>query len=210
MSSERAINIREATSRADSDFVISCFDKALPWLASIGSEGQWGTQSFFEKTNFCTETTGYVEGARDLSKGIAWIADVKIGDEGTPAGAIVLGTTATSYAPAQSVSPPVNEIYVLVLITDRTLGVASKGVGSVLLDFAKTVVKKEGVGLMRVDCWRGGDDSLVRYVLPLQLYVRGLTMIIRYYYTRVKDSHVQALLHIPTNTFRVRIGVAGC
>jgi hypothetical protein len=101
-----------------------------------------------------------------LKNGATWIADVEVEDEGhrvtKPAGAIVL-TTAGHQAP-QSVSPPVQEVYVKFLITDRRLGPASEGVGAHLLDFAKDVTKREQIKLLRVDCWSGGHGGLVKYV----------------------------------------------
>ena len=72
------------------------FDAAIPYLASIGSEGQWDTELFSKRKWFCDES---VEGDRDLKKGVTWIADVEVEDEllghcvTKPAGAIVLTTT---------------------------------------------------------------------------------------------------------------------
>ena len=159
-----SISIRRATSAADTKFIIDCFDNALPWLASIGKEAQWGSEPFSEKEYFCKEVKGFVEGSPKLATGIAWIADVPApGGEGTvPAGAIVLSSDAPSYAPSQSVAVPVPEIYIRILITDQALGKVAKGVGSKLIEFARNKAKEEGVELIRVDCWRGGDDSLMR------------------------------------------------
>jgi len=158
-----SISIKEATLRTDTAFIIACFDAALPYLASIGCEGQWGTKPFSERKWFCDEISGFVEGDRDLGKGIAWIADVEIEVEGhsetKPAGAIVL--TTTGHQAPQSVSPSVKEVYVKFLIADRRLGVASKGVGAHLLDFAKEVTRREQIKLLRVDCWSGGNGGLV-------------------------------------------------
>jgi hypothetical protein len=139
----------------DTAFVISSsFDSALPYLASIGSKGQWGTEPFSERKWFRDEISGFVEGDRDLEKGVAWIADVEDENDGPgetrPAGAIVL--TTTGHQAPQSVSPPVKELYVKFLITDRRLKSVSKGVGACLLDFAKDFTRKQGIKLLRVDC----------------------------------------------------------
>jgi hypothetical protein len=167
MTPSNHISIREATP-ADTEFIIASFDAALPYLASIGSEGQWGTEPFSERKWFRDEIRGFVECDRDMQNGVAWIADVEIEhEEGhretKPAGAIVL--TTTGHHEPQSVSPPVREVYVKFLITDRRLGVASKGVGARLLDFAKDETRREGIKLLRVDCWGGGNGGLVKYVL---------------------------------------------
>jgi len=96
---------------------------------------------------------------------MAWISDVEVEVEGhsqtKPAGAIVL--TTTGHQAPQSVSPLVKELYVKFLITDHRLGVASKGIGARLLDFAKEVTRREQIKLLRVDCWSGGNGGLVKF-----------------------------------------------
>ena len=165
-SKPKHISIREATTSTDTAFIISCFDSALPYLASIGSKGQWGTELFSERQWFCDEIRGFVEGDRDLATGIAWIADVEDENDGhgetRPAGAMVL--TTTGHQAPQSVLPPVKELYVKFLITDRRLEAVSKGVGACLLDFAKDFTRKQSIKLLRVDCWSGGNGGLVKYV----------------------------------------------
>lgn len=53
------------------------------------------------------------------------------------------------------------ELYVRLLVTDRSL--AGHGIGSTLLDHARELARAAGVGLLRVDCFAGGDGALVRY-----------------------------------------------
>lgn len=157
------ISIRAATGAADSTFIISCIDKALPWLESIGCGAQWGSEPWSENVAFCEVVKGLVdEPSEDLAKGVAWIADAMSGEEVVPAGAIILRNHSPSYAPQSSLAP-VPEIYIRLLITDRTLGDVSKGVGAKLIDFARAVAKREGVSLLRLDTWKGGDDALMRY-----------------------------------------------
>lgn len=158
-----SISIRKASGAADTKFIIACFDNSLPFLASIGSGAQWGAELFSEKPMFCKSIENSVESSPDLATGMAWIADAETGEKTVPAGAIVLSTDPPSYAPPQSIATPVPEIYIRILITDRTLGDASKGVGSKLLDFARATAQQEGISMLRVDCWKGGDDALMRY-----------------------------------------------
>lgn len=162
-----SVSIRHATSAADTKFIISSFDSALPWLASIGSGAQWGAEPFSERPKFCQEIKELVEGSAGIVDGMAWIADIpSTNDEGAvSAGAIVLSKNPPSYAPSQSAVVPVPEIYIRILITDQALGEIAKGVGPVgskLIDFARNKAKQEGAELLRVDCWKGGADSLLR------------------------------------------------
>ena len=71
-------------------------------------------------------------------------------------GALVLGD-APAYAPPTD-RP---EVYVVLLVAAR--GAAARGVGAVLLEHARTVAQDEGVERVRLDCFAGGDQSLVRY-----------------------------------------------
>ena len=167
MPPSRRVSFREATLPMDTEFIIAIFDVSLPYLASIGSEGQWGTKPFSEREEFWDEIRGFVEGNQNLEQGIAWIADIEIvNEEGyletKPAGTIIL-TTTRHHAPP-SVSPRVPELYVKFLITDKRLGALSKGVGLRMLDFVKEVTRWEKIKLLRIDCWRGGNQGLVRYV----------------------------------------------
>lgn len=157
-----SISIREAQDDEDANFVIACFDTAQLWLSSIGSDAQWGIEPFSKKTEFCRSVRNYVEQPPNLRDGMTWIADIKIGGKNIPAGAMVLSTNPPSYTLPQSTAVPVPEIYIRILITDRNLGDVSKGVGSKLLDFARMTARQKGIGLLRVDCWKGGDDALVR------------------------------------------------
>jgi GNAT superfamily N-acetyltransferase len=53
------------------------------------------------------------------------------------------------------------ELYVRLLVTDRAS--AGQGIGAALLDHARDLARAAGVGLLRVDCFAGGDGALVRY-----------------------------------------------
>ena len=53
------------------------------------------------------------------------------------------------------------ELYITFLITDRAS--AGKGIGTLLLEQARTLARETGVSLLRVDCYAGGGGRLVRY-----------------------------------------------
>ncbi|HKS44815.1 MAG TPA: hypothetical protein VJT49_06795 [Amycolatopsis sp.] len=40
---------------------------------------------------------------------------------------------------------------------------AGCGIGSALLDFARAEALRREIGLLRIDCWSGGDGKLVEY-----------------------------------------------
>ena len=83
---------------------------------------------------------------------------------------MILSTT-PSHAHVQSRSPPtIPEIYVKNLVTDRTMGDASKGIGKRLIEFTREMVEELGIRLIRLDCWRGGEDALARYKLVLHCF----------------------------------------
>jgi GNAT superfamily N-acetyltransferase len=52
-------------------------------------------------------------------------------------------------------------VYVLLLVTSRAH--AGRGVGAALLRHAHAEAAQQGATRLRVDCWAGGDGTLVRY-----------------------------------------------
>lgn len=59
------------------------------------------------------------------------------------------------------------------MITSRKFG--GLGVGARLLEYARDEAKRRGIGLLRVDCWAGGDGELQRYYEG-----RGFTSTVRF------------------------------
>ena len=53
------------------------------------------------------------------------------------------------------------ERYVRLLVSDRRH--AGLGIGAALLTHAAEETRRAGVGLLRVDCWAGGDGHLVTF-----------------------------------------------
>lgn len=64
MSSQPNFQVREADSvEGDGKFIIAAFDSALPYLASIGSQEQWGLTPFSERDGWVAETLQQVRDA---------------------------------------------------------------------------------------------------------------------------------------------------
>lgn len=161
MTSPRKVVIRRAKAPADTDFIISCFDGALPHLAAIGCEDQYGTLPISDKERFRERIRRYVEGDEDTENTQSWIADIEMGDVMVAAGAISWSNTPDPDAPPPS-RPFVKEQYGLCLVINWRLGDESKGIGSMLLRFFEAQARSRGVQLLRADCWRGADDRLAK------------------------------------------------
>ena len=164
--SETNLRIRPAKP-SDIGFLIKSFDSALTFIPVA----QRGTMPFSERLEWRKEKEGYVAEHASLETGKTWIAEVLCPKgEWKPAGAVILSTT-PSRAHVQSRSPPtIPEMYVKNLITDRTQGDASKGIGKRLIEFTREMAEELGIRLIRLDCWRGGEDALARYKLVLHCF----------------------------------------
>ncbi|UCM88691.1 GNAT family N-acetyltransferase [Streptomyces marincola] len=134
-------------STAELPLVLGMLDGAVAWLAARGRTGQWGTQPWSARPKA-------VERVREiLASGTVWIAEV----EGEPAGTMTLTPSPGPYlAPADE-----PEVYVHLLATDRAF--AGRGVGAALLAHAVDEARRQGVDLVRVDCYAGDDGRLVDY-----------------------------------------------
>lgn len=126
--------------------VLGLFDAAVVWLNGRGNTEQWGT------TPFSTDPKRRASVAAWITTGGAVLAHR--GD--AVAGAMFVGE-ATAYAPPA----PEPELYVVGLVGGRAPLV--RGAGRVLLGFAPSVARELGVGLLRVDCYAGGDRQLVQF-----------------------------------------------
>lgn len=90
---------------------------------------------------------------REIASEGLWPAEV----DGSVAGALVVDETPSAYAPPSGEC----ELYVHWLLVAR--GYGGRNVGGRLLDHARAQARARGIGLVRVDCWSGGDGALVRY-----------------------------------------------
>lgn len=132
----------------DFDVLLGLFDEAVEWLVARGSAGQWGTEPWSRDVARREQVLGMTR------SGGLYLAEL----DGEPVGAIVLGDR-VAYA------PPVDEpeVYIGRLLACRRRPAPRKGTGSALLDFARDWTRGRGIGLLRVDCWSGGDGKLVDY-----------------------------------------------
>ena len=131
----------------DSGILLDLLDEAVAWLARQGRTGQWGTRPWSQRPEAAARIRGMAEREEP------WIAEA----DGVPAGGLVLSGQPPAYvAPAGE-----PEVYVQLLVTSRAH--AGQGIGRALLDHARDRARARGVGLLRVDCYRGGDGRLVDY-----------------------------------------------
>jgi GNAT superfamily N-acetyltransferase len=138
------ISIRRA-GRDDVPAVLALLDGATEWLVARGRTDQWGTEAHSTNPRRVAQITGFADDG-------LWVAEA----DGRVVGALAVGP-AMSYVP--TVDEP--ELYVRLLVTDRAS--AGQGIGGELLDHARGLAREAGVGLIRVDCFAGGDGALVRY-----------------------------------------------
>ncbi|MDT0441907.1 GNAT family N-acetyltransferase [Streptomyces johnsoniae] len=131
----------------DLPVILGMLDGAVAWLAGRGRTGQWGSEPWSARPRA-------VERVREIvASGAPWIAEI----DGEPAGSLTLTPGPGPYiAP---VDEP--EVYVHLLVTDRRF--AGRGVGAALLAHAVAETRRQGVDLLRVDCYAGDDGRLVAY-----------------------------------------------
>lgn len=134
-------------STEDTDAVLALFDANVAWLVERGRSAQWGSEPW-------SESPKLVEFVRDLlGNGIVTVAEV----DGDVVGASVVTDHPMPYVPAVDES----ERYLKLLIASP----AHRGerIGHRLIELARERTAAAGVGLLRVDCWAGGDRRLVSY-----------------------------------------------
>lgn len=162
--------------------MLRLMDIATDWLVKKGQTGQWGTERPSANPARIKQATEKAE------SGGTWIAvdtnslssrteDGLFGgeaespyqstdksggeDEGLSiingvVGALTVGQANPYVQPATE-----PELYIQFLVSDRASG--GKGIGTLLLEQARTLARKAGVSLLRVDCYAGGSGGLVRY-----------------------------------------------
>ncbi|MFJ8580656.1 GNAT family N-acetyltransferase [Micromonospora sp. NPDC093277] len=145
MTDQRTITIRPG-GPDDAATVLRLLDGATAWLAKRGRTGQWGTEPASADPRRIAQADGWATG------GGLYLA--MLGD--TAVGALVVGA-ATEYVPPAT-EP---ELYVNLLVSDRAY--AGNGIGARLLAYAEELARDRGLGLLRVDCYRGDDRALVRF-----------------------------------------------
>ncbi|HEY8478568.1 MAG TPA: GNAT family N-acetyltransferase [Spirillospora sp.] len=132
---------------ADAPVMLAMLDGAVAWLTAQGRSGQWGTKPWSNDPRRVERITGI---ARDDE---IWVAEA----DGRPAGVMAVSPGPPHYV--DPVDEP--ELYITLLVTDRAF--AGRGVGSALIAKAREEARAKGAGLLRVDCYGGGDGRLVEY-----------------------------------------------
>jgi GNAT superfamily N-acetyltransferase len=132
---------------ADTGAVLALYDEAVAWLAARGRADQWGTTPFSARPDVAAQIRSRVEG------GTMWLVEA----DGRLLGAIALGREAPHYV--DGAAEP--QIYITGFITAR--GPHARGAGRVLLEHAWATARREGIELIRLDCYAGGDGGLVAY-----------------------------------------------
>ncbi|KAJ7876245.1 hypothetical protein B0H13DRAFT_2668684 [Mycena leptocephala] len=117
---------------------LAAFNSCVEWLAAKGLEDQWGAQPWGDDVKQRLRAKIPVEDAKGARR---WIAEL----DGEPAGYLDITPSAPNASGAQSF--------------------VGRGVGGILLGFAKGLAVEERPEWLRLDCWRGpaGKDGLVRY-----------------------------------------------
>jgi GNAT superfamily N-acetyltransferase len=166
----------------DAPAMLRLMDIATDWLVKKGQTGQWGTERHSDNPARIKQATEKAE------SGGTWIAvdtnssssrtedGLSGGEVESPSqstdksggkdeelsiingvvGALTVGQANPYVQPATE-----PELYVQFLASDRAS--SGKGIGTLLLEQARTLARKAGVSLLRVDCYAGGSGGLVRY-----------------------------------------------
>jgi ribosomal protein S18 acetylase RimI-like enzyme len=126
--------------------VLKLYDGAVEWLVSSGRSMQWGTEPWSDKPKAIARVERF---ARSGEMRVAELG-------GEVVGAMRLGA-------APRFIPPVDEpeLFLEALVIDRRC--AGLGVGGALLDRARAEAAEQGIKVLRLECWSGGDRGLVRY-----------------------------------------------
>ncbi len=134
-------------SNADTDALMALFDANISWLVERGRSEQWGSEPW----SGSPKHIDFVRGL--LSSGVVTIAEI----EGEVVGASVVTDHPMPYVP--SIGEP--ERYLKLLISSP----AHRGqqIGHRLIGMARELTIADGIALLRVDCWSGGDRRLVTY-----------------------------------------------
>ncbi|MBT2385950.1 GNAT family N-acetyltransferase [Streptomyces sp. ISL-11] len=134
---------------ADAPVILDMLDSAVVWMNDRGNTEQWGTTPYSQKPG------GVARVERYTTENAPFIAE----SDGTPVGALVLGSGPSPQMPIASAEEP--ERYVRLLVSDRRY--AGLGIGTALLAHAAEETRRAGVKLLRVDCWAGGGGELVAF-----------------------------------------------
>lgn len=160
----------------DVDFILHSFDSALPYLASIGSQAQWGTKPFSEKPDVVSHFTKYVRDSYELqanpAKGGPGWHDMLLYEVKTPEGqwtrvaALGISVGFPDYVPealaGRQTRDATDFVYLKYLVTDRRAASLAKGSATQLMTVAEQQARDMGKSVCYGDCWRGNGDGLLK------------------------------------------------
>ncbi len=132
---------------ADLNTVLALMDEAVAWLTAQGRTDQWGSEPF--STN--PKTTEFIR--KLVEDGDLFITEI----DGESAGALIVNEAPMPYVPPLEE----RELYVRLLVTSRRH--KGRGIGAELVEFARGEARKRGIDLLRIDCYSGPDEKLVRF-----------------------------------------------
>ncbi|MDI3424149.1 GNAT family N-acetyltransferase [Streptomyces sp. B-S-A12] len=131
--------------------ILALLDSAAARLVTAGRTTQWGTQPLSTRAGVVRRVHEYV------AEGTPWLAEI----DSTPAGTLIL-TSGPGSGSGSAIAPAAEpEQYVHWLATGSRF--TGRGVGAALLAHAAAETRAQGLGLLRVDCYAGGDGRLVAY-----------------------------------------------
>ena len=133
----------------DAGAVLALFDANVAWLVERGRSEQWGSDPWTGNPRLVE----FVEGL--LSTGVITIVEI----DGEVVGASVVTDHPMPYVPPLGIP----ERYLELLIASPAH--RGKQIGRQLIERARALTVKDGIDVLRVDCWSGGDKRLVRYYI---------------------------------------------
>jgi GNAT superfamily N-acetyltransferase len=141
-----AIHVRTGVA-ADVARVIPLYDQAVRWLTGQGRAGQWGTEPWSRQPEMTARL------AHVVRVGGLRVAETEDGD--------LVGALWVTQPPRYVTPAAEPELYLGHFVVDRRH--AGRGVGQALLAAAEREAAERGARQLRLDCWAGGDQALVRY-----------------------------------------------
>ncbi|KAM0721947.1 hypothetical protein Q7P37_002873 [Cladosporium fusiforme] len=184
-------HIREASSRlGDEKKFLEFCDSQLPYLAQMGSEGQWGTDSLAASEKSQKKYRDLVDRSeKELSWSTGWIRfffleieadatalpdnavpfmtlhDPQQARVTVPIAAMILEGSSPDYVRPKLQHQDDQDpfLYIRFLVSNRDVGSLSKGAGQMLLDHAENVAKTLPVRRICLDGWNGNDRLLLKY-----------------------------------------------
>lgn len=181
------LSVHDGASETDLEFVLRAFDSALPYLASIGSEAQWGTIPFSQRPQTVQSWSEYIAESNRIHKKDSstestnsTIEDVESwkqmvileirpqeSSEWRRVAAMGISVEVPDYVTpdllAQEIRQEAKFIYLNYLIADRRAVVLARNTAQKLVkEHAIPEAKRIGKHTIYVDCWRGNQGGLVK------------------------------------------------